>query len=73
MGNTTSGTPEWGLHGGHPSNTPSVTNILSNHLLGLKANPIRYASPDTSIEEDPMRNKIISKAPEDRVIVVPSS
>jgi hypothetical protein len=73
LGYTTSSTPEWGLHGGHPSNTPSVTNILSNHLIGMRANPIRYASPETSIEEDPTKLKVLQKIPDDKVIIIPSN
>ena len=61
MGTSASGTPEWGHHGNRSSNTPSVlginvTNILTHHLIGANNNPIRYASPETSIEEDMTKN-----------------
>jgi len=36
----------------------NISNILSNHLFSGKSNPIKYASPETSIEDDITKHQI---------------
>jgi hypothetical protein len=76
LGTAASGTPEWGHHGNRPSNAPSVmginvTNILTHHLGTSNNNPIRYASPETSIEENLTKNSLSSKPCHNRCLSIP--
>jgi hypothetical protein len=48
LGISAAGTPEWGFHPN--SNQKGIMNILSKQIN--KGNPIRYASPETSIDEE---------------------
>ena len=49
----------------------NVTNILTNHLITSNNNPIRYASPETSIEEDITKNSLLNRPGHNRCLSIP--